>query len=490
MRSYAGGRGAKRHASLESIGEEVDPDKLSDEHTFVNLVKSALGAGSISLPMAYKQGGMWASAVLTIVLGAVSAYTAVLLVLCEQELANRHTVKVARKQPAIVIKRTTEQAPTADTDDLSAGLLSKEEGGDVKLPSYIVQKPAYSFAQVAAYAFPSCVMTCGKAKWNLAELFVNSFVFFGTLGVSSAFYIFIINTICQVFTELSDPVCQLVIIPLVLMLAYLRSFRLLSFTSIYGDVSVSLALLSVIIFGLIEEGGFTFKMSVQGNPGIHLSAIPTLLGPIGFCFAVHICLLPVAQSMQHPENWGKVCYKAYTVLTLINAVFAMMVFAIFADDIKDPCTDNVKGAGGEAGKVVLSGVKLLFASALLFTIPMVLAAGREIVETYAVKQYESMGCTKRKKGGNKGNEYKSMQHNGASPAMNTRRLPSDDPRISNPESEDDSDKEEEAGMFSGVEMVRNIVRTILVLALPLIKSAVPDVSRCTCMSVHAWPITL
>ena len=51
---------------------------------------------------------------------------------------------------------------------------------------------------------------------------------------------------------------------MVLMLAYLRSFRYLSFTSIYGDISVTAALLSVVIFGLIKEKGFTFDMSTDG----------------------------------------------------------------------------------------------------------------------------------------------------------------------------------------------------------------------------------
>jgi hypothetical protein len=267
-----------------------------------------------------------------------------------------------------------------------------------------------------------------------------------------------------------------------MLLAYLRSFRYLSFTSVFGDVAVSLALLSVVIFGLIKQGGFSFQMSVQGKQWIHWGSIPNLLGPIGFCFAIHICLLPVAQSMQRPQNWAPVCYKSYTFITLLNAIFAMLGFAIFADDIQDPCTDNVQGAGGEVGKVVLGGVKLLFASALLFTIPMVLAAGREIIETWAVAQYKSMGCNKKSaahsKHGKGGHEYKSMQHGGASPSISGR----DDPRISNPGEEEGDEDDADTSMFSGVEMVRNVVRTILVLMLPLIKSGVPDVSTMSTMS--------
>ena len=55
------------------VAKEGDPDsdKLSDGHTMVNLIKSALGAGSLSLPAAYKSGGIWASCFLTILFGAI-----------------------------------------------------------------------------------------------------------------------------------------------------------------------------------------------------------------------------------------------------------------------------------------------------------------------------------------------------------------------------------------------------------------------------------
>ena len=134
---------------------------------------------------------MWASAVLTLVLGTISAYTAVLLVQCEQELSARQAG--GGKLPKAKVKRRNPE----DTEDPSADLLSAAEQEEASR-EFLMDRPTLSFAEVAAGAFPSLVIQMGKEKWNIPELFVNSFVFLGTVGVSAAFYIFVITTIGEV----------------------------------------------------------------------------------------------------------------------------------------------------------------------------------------------------------------------------------------------------------------------------------------------------
>ena len=51
----------------------------------VNLFKCAVGAGSFSLPAAFKTGGFWATFILIFVLGFLAWYTVSLLALAERK---------------------------------------------------------------------------------------------------------------------------------------------------------------------------------------------------------------------------------------------------------------------------------------------------------------------------------------------------------------------------------------------------------------------
>ena len=60
------------------------------------------------------------------------------------------------------------------------------------------------------------------------------------------------GTIPDVIDSLSPSTTTWVILPFLLLLAYLRTFKLLSFTSILGDIAVTIGILAVIMFVLIR----------------------------------------------------------------------------------------------------------------------------------------------------------------------------------------------------------------------------------------------
>jgi len=65
-------------------------------------------------------------------------------------------------------------------------------------------------------------------------------------------------------------------------------------------------------------------------------------------------------------------------------VFAAVTFAIFGVGIQDPCTSDLDFAS-QTNHNVFRTIQALFCLALIFTIPMVLAAGRELVEEELVE---------------------------------------------------------------------------------------------------------
>jgi len=198
-------------------------------------------------------------------------------------------------------------------------------------------------------------------------------------------------------------------------LALLRSFRYLAFTSIVGDIAVLAGLVGTVTFGLAQGASFTPPSSL---PALNVAELPQAAGNIAFLFLIHAVLLPIAQSMSSAsppstpiaaslgphgapirsvgigtgagaeashskqQSFASVAWVSYAVITLGNVVFGGVCYALFADRTASNVLQNLQS--GSAGVTV---IQLLLCVDLLFTIPMVLAAGREICEGYAMASW-------------------------------------------------------------------------------------------------------
>jgi vesicular inhibitory amino acid transporter len=190
---------------------------------------------------------------------------------------------------------------------------------------------------------------------------------------------------------------MVLLFPCVLGLALMRSFRYLAFTSILGDIAVLAGLVGTVSFGIAQGASFTPPSEL---PAVNLAGIPQAAGNIAFLFLIHAVLLPIAQSMRSAppaslevaaphvpaesatQSFASVAWSSYAVITLGNVAFGGVCYALFADSTLPNVIQNLQS--GSAG--VLS-IQLLLCIDLLFTIPMVLAAGREICEGYAMASW-------------------------------------------------------------------------------------------------------
>jgi len=183
------------------------------------------------------------------------------------------------------------------------------------------------------------------------------------------------------------PVLAGVFLP-VLLLALQRSFKYLAYTSILGDVAVVVGVVGTIWVGLSD--GNTMKwpeidaINTDWESGDLLQGCAT----ISFLYLVHMVTLPLSQSLQHDEDstecpgkWRSVVTVSYSFITILNLAFALCCVALFSDaplvnglHIQNPVTSNLQNGVGP--KVI----QVLLCLDLLFTIPMVLAVGREIIE--------------------------------------------------------------------------------------------------------------
>lgn len=290
-------------------------------HVAVNMVKCAVGAGSFGVPSAFKGEGLWGGVVGTIILGMLSAHTIVLLANAEKHLVR------------------------------TRGSLRR-----------------YTYPEVARLMFPKVAI----GGVNLVEVLVYFGMCLSSIGVCSVYAVFIIQTFPAVFHQVKQWYVEAAIGPMMLGLALVRSYKYLAITSILGDVAVTCGIVASVAYGL-EQHTPTFHL-----PAFHLSGIPQASSTLAFLFLIHAIVLPMAQSMDgdlaSPHKFERIAWWGHGFITFLNLLFGLLCYMAFKEQTEGNVIDNL-GHG-----IVLQIVKVLLCVDLLFTVPMVLAFGREIIE--------------------------------------------------------------------------------------------------------------
>jgi len=163
-------------------------------------------------------------------------------------------------------------------------------------------------------------------------------------------------------------VMLIVAIPLIA-LSWLRSFKLLVHTSLFGDVAVTAGIIAVLVYG--------FDINGLPNPGDLKAFKPDtfseFFGPAVFLFAIHVVVLPISQSMKEPTEFPKVVNWSFIVILIINGIFGFFGYLLYGEQVKGLVIDNVNGPLGDV-------VKVMLCFDLFFTVPILLTAPREIIE--------------------------------------------------------------------------------------------------------------
>ena len=361
-------------------GGDDDDDGASDGlpaiSVAINLIKCAVGAGSFSLPHAFMMGGVWIVFLLTFVLGALSAYTVSLLSTAELRFRFRGD-------------------RNGDTSPLTYPALARHAVG----------------GKCGLFAAVLCVGGVILTSVGVCAVYIDFIT--GAIAPMSGF-----NATLQGCNAgaacISPQTVALASSPFVIALAMLRSFKYLVFTSILGDVAVLAGIVGALAFGFIYLDGRPPLDPAQLPFSNDVSAFPQAAGSIAFLFLIHVVILPIAQSLrpskvvrQHAagqpyaavagaptlaereqvaEDTGRrftrVAYASYAFIAVINAFFGATCYLIFGSDTASNVLSNLKAAHTLPGLV--DAINILLCVDLLFTMPMVLAAGRELVENVAL----------------------------------------------------------------------------------------------------------
>merc|ERR1712166_488716 len=338
-------------APVVSDKSDGSTEGLQSSHVIINLVKCAVGAGSFSLPFAFVQTGIVFGAISLVVFGAVAAYTMGLVADAEKQAVHLRGALLA--------------------DDVE------------KSPDQQQQQRRMTYPEMMGTLFPGATI-CGQ---NLLQILVTTMIVLTSLGVSIAYCLFIVTTFSKAPFSLGvDAIVLMLIVP-VAALAQLRSFKYLAFTSVLGDVAVTVGIIGNVIIGLADGRSCKWPSTdLVASVNSDFGDVSKGLATISFLFLVHMMTLPMAQSLdkdlEEPQGFKTVAWVSYAFIGGLNLVFTVLAVCIFAEDggILNPLTDNL-GSGGAAATI-----KVLLSVDLLFTIPMIMAVGREIVESSVLRK--------------------------------------------------------------------------------------------------------
>jgi len=264
------GAGEERSAS----GTERQKNRASTLRTAVNLTKCFVGAASFELPWAFAQAGVVGGTVGVLFLAVLSTFSL-------QKLAHCSSLTMDRWQPT-------------------------------------KQRRAPTYPDVGREAL-------GTVGSFLAWFGVVAM----SLGVCGSYLVFICNALAQLTLWETQTVWVLIILPLIIILSWVRYVATFAWTSSFGV----LALVAAVIVATIDAAQHGKNVTIDWDGSdlgsnssmslLRIDTYPLFLGNAGYLYLISTCILPVAQSMAKPKEFGRAFVPSVIFVTVVNIAFGL-----------------------------------------------------------------------------------------------------------------------------------------------------------------------
>lgn len=383
---------------------------LSPMQALLSVVKCAIGAGSFTIPKQFYDNGIMLSMILIILVGSISCYTLCLLLQCDEDISS-HLKSVEEKYKISLQTELKEFSVSIDDndDDISSDLRSYDDHNFLthEVPTPVYKNTRISYPEIGSLAFPEFTVYCCGASRNLLSDFIFMGIALTSVGVSAAYIDFISSTFPMLLSAWTDnstnkwltkSTTPLFITPLLLLLSYLRDFKSLVVFSIIGDLAVCSGCIAVLVYGGLFTQAYNTNPWQRTIVSPSPSEVPKFVGCSTFLFAVHIVMLPIMQqlTLDKDSSPSEVFAKkqlhtklSYILLIMFNIAFGISGCCLYTgatcnetvgdwvSEYNGPCTNVLTNI---ATGNFLDSVKFLICMDLLLTIPLVLAATRELLE--------------------------------------------------------------------------------------------------------------
>ncbi|KAI1705117.1 transmembrane amino acid transporter protein domain-containing protein [Ditylenchus destructor] len=277
-------------------GDLPDREKgLSWSATLMNFMKGMIGPGCLSLPLAFKQAGLWTAFGLVFAFGFLNNHCMLQLVHCSQHLSKRK------------------------------GHSKLDYGG------VAYEACAHSFKFLRPYK-------------NLAKAIVNTAILGLQLGICSVFYVFMALHMKEIFDDetsfkVSATAWMFIILPPVILLNFLRSLRTIAIFSMIGNVLMIGAFIFILQHLLRAD-------HVMGQlPWItNFDGVMTACGSILYSFEGQAMVLPLENKLKHPPSMVGPFGVLSVGMSLVSTVYAgsgFFGYITYGTDVKGSITLNL-----------------------------------------------------------------------------------------------------------------------------------------------------
>ncbi|EAL60889.1 hypothetical protein DDB_G0293074 [Dictyostelium discoideum AX4] len=282
--------------------------------SFWNTVKAFAGAGSFALPGAMTHAGLWIGSIGLVLISILSNYTMNILLKCSIQMTQD---RIGPEKP--------------------------------------------SYADIAQRAFG-----------RVGELFVCFMNFLVTMSICVS-YLILIGQNIDYFTKIGYIPMIWIVLPFILLLTFLTDMKYLGFTSIFGALSLILAMFTIVIYGIkdnhvhpLSDYTFDFKQ------------IPLWFGNAAFFFCNHIVVIPVSHASGDNKRYPNVLNFAMIFITVINVAFAVLCYLYYnfiSGGIPSAIVDVLPNG------IFANIVKVCVVLELSCSFPLIFAAGLNVVDS-------------------------------------------------------------------------------------------------------------
>mmetsp|Transcript_21952 Transcript_21952/g.51348 ORF Transcript_21952/g.51348 Transcript_21952/m.51348 type:complete len:465 (-) Transcript_21952:388-1782(-) len=199
-----------------------------------------------------------------------------------------------------------------------------------------------------------------------------------SLGVTSAYLVFIAATIHSMLPAVSQASVVLVAAAVVLPITWVPSFSLLSKLAQSGTLAVIVGYGVTLLYGAstVAQPGAT-----PPPPAPYLGSLAGAasgFGPVAFLFCVHFLLFPVMTASRAATQKGgfqRLALTAFGTAAVINGLFGAICLRFFGVAVSSIVVNDIA-----QGSLWLTATKCLLCVDLFCSYPLVFASGREILE--------------------------------------------------------------------------------------------------------------
>ncbi|WKY08597.1 hypothetical protein Q1695_007826 [Nippostrongylus brasiliensis] len=270
---------------------------ISAHMTLINFTKGMIGPGCFSLPLAFRQSGLWTGFALVFIIGLLTCICMAKIVRCSQFLCSRNK--------------------------------------NVK---------SLNYAEMADESFKQSFQ-CLRSHGHIARRFVNLCLSSLVLGICSIFYIFVVDHTREVISYLWPQVqlsklsyLFIAILPF-LLLSYVRSIRLMSYVSMAGNVFMLLS--CVIIFSDLLPAEHVIDQLPWYTD---LQGLIMASGAVIYSFEGQALVLPLENRMEYPIEmlgWTGVLSTGMSLVTIVYAACGFFGYITYGNDVKGSITLNM-----------------------------------------------------------------------------------------------------------------------------------------------------